>query len=92
MSLYPPCERCGLSDNVETYCMMGVGPIDARVFLCGEAPGADEDRQGEPFVGRAGELLRDEWSKVLGFPLTDVFVTNCVKCRSRGSGPEADLG
>jgi DNA polymerase-1 len=67
--------------NVETYCMMGVGPIDARVLLCGEAPGADEDRNGKPFVGKAGELLRDEWSKALGFPLTDVFVTNCVKCR-----------
>lgn len=56
------------------------GSTDPRVVFIGEAPGAQEDEQGEPFVGRAGELL-DDWIAALGLEETEYAITNIVKCR-----------
>lgn len=81
MELYQPCESCPLHEGVQTYCMMGTGPMNAKIFACGEGPGRDEDREGRQFVGAAGLLLRKQWENILGFPFDDVFVTNCVRCR-----------
>jgi DNA polymerase len=60
--------------------VFGVGNRNAQLLVIGEAPGADEDRQGEPFVGRAGQLL-NEMLKAIGFKRTDVYIANILKCR-----------
>jgi DNA polymerase len=60
--------------------VFGVGRPDARLFVIGEAPGADEDRQGEPFVGRAGQLL-NAMLRAIGLPRGDVYIANILKCR-----------
>jgi DNA polymerase-1 len=60
---------------------MGKGPIPARVMLIGESPGDNEDRKGEPFIGKAGDMLRSIASNVRGFPsIEDCFITNIFKC------------
>ncbi|MFH1682817.1 MAG: uracil-DNA glycosylase [Candidatus Woesearchaeota archaeon] len=58
----------------------GEGPADAKIMIVGEAPGAEEDRLGIPFVGRAGKLL-DELLATNGFNREDIFITNSVRCR-----------
>jgi DNA polymerase len=83
------CTKCRLHEQrIRT--VPGVGPDRAGVVFIGEGPGAEEDKQGEPFVGRAGELL----NKILGairFRREDVFITNIVKCRPPGNrDPEPD--
>jgi uracil-DNA glycosylase len=73
------CTLCGLHGS-RTQTVFGVGRRDARLFVIGEAPGADEDRQGEPFVGRAGQLL-NEMLRSIGLPRGDVYIANILKCR-----------
>lgn len=73
------CPRCDLSLS-RTNVVVGSGPIDARIVLIGEAPGKNEDEQGQPFVGSAGKIL----NKLLeegGIRREDVYITNIVKCR-----------
>lgn len=73
------CQRCPLV-RTRTQAVPGVGPNTARLVIIGEAPGRQEDLQGEPFVGAAGKLL----TKLLedaGIPRSTVFITNTVKCR-----------
>lgn len=76
----PHCDLCPLSANATTICMDGSGPNDAQIMIVGEAPGFTEDRQGVPFVGRAGQVL-NEMLEQAGFRREDVFVTNSVRCR-----------
>lgn len=73
------CENCALCQT-RTQAVPGVGNRQTRVLVIGEAPGADEDRQGEPFVGRAGKLL-DEMLLAIGFNREDIFIANILKCR-----------
>ena len=73
------CERCGLHAT-RTQTVFGVGNRVARWMFIGEAPGADEDRQGEPFVGRGGQLLTS-MLKALGLPRDEVYIANVLKCR-----------
>ena len=73
------CERCELHAT-RTQTVFGVGNPDARWMFIGEAPGVEEDRQGEPFVGRAGQLL-NAMIRALGFAREDVFIANVLKCR-----------
>jgi len=62
----------------------GVGPPTARIMIVGEAPGQNEDQQGEPFVGAAGKLL-DQLLRGIGLSRGDVFITNILKCRPPGN-------
>lgn len=73
------CRLCGLCDS-RTQAVFGVGDPDARWLVVGEAPGADEDRQGEPFVGRAGQLL-NAMLQAAGCQREQVFIANVLKCR-----------
>jgi DNA polymerase len=73
------CTRCELH-RTRTTTVFGVGDPGARWLVIGEAPGAEEDRQGEPFVGRAGQLL-DAMLKAIGLARGQVFITNILKCR-----------
>jgi DNA polymerase len=77
------CTRCTLHVT-RTQTVFGVGNRNARCMFIGEAPGALEDRQGEPFVGRAGELL-DSMIHALGLQRADVFIANILKCRPPGN-------
>ena len=73
------CTRCALHRG-RTNTVFGVGATSARWMVIGEAPGADEDAQGEPFVGRAGQLLT-AMLKACGLERPDVFIANILKCR-----------
>lgn len=73
------CQRCGLSVT-RTKLVYGVGNPNARLVLVGEAPGRDEDLQGEPFVGEAGRLL-DRILQAMGMHREDVYICNVLKCR-----------
>ncbi|HEX6133034.1 MAG TPA: uracil-DNA glycosylase [Longimicrobiales bacterium] len=73
------CTRCDLAPR-RTQVVRGVGPKSARVLFLGEAPGASEDRAGEPFVGAAGRLL-DRLLEQAGLERADVYITNVVACR-----------
>ena len=77
------CTRCTLS-GTRTKTVFGVGDRAARWFVIGEAPGADEDRQGEPFVGRAGQLL-NSMLRAVGLAREQVFIANVLKCRPPGN-------
>lgn len=77
------CTRCALAEN-RAHTVFGVGSREARWMIVGEAPGAQEDRLGEPFVGRAGKLL-DAMLAALGTRREEVFITNIVKCRPPGN-------
>jgi DNA polymerase len=77
------CTKCALHKS-RTQTVFGVGRRDARLFVIGEAPGADEDRQGEPFVGRAGQLLT-EMLRAIGLPRSEVYIANILKCRPPGN-------
>jgi DNA polymerase len=77
------CVRCPLSQT-RTKVVFGNGNADAELMFVGEAPGADEDRQGLPFVGRAGRLL-DEMLAGIGLSREQVFVANVLKCRPPGN-------
>ena len=73
------CQRCQLHEG-RTQTVFGVGNPAADWMVVGEAPGAEEDRRGEPFVGRAGQLL-DEMLRAIGQQRGDVFIANILKCR-----------
>jgi uracil-DNA glycosylase len=74
------CAKCSHLASSRTQTVFGVGNADAEVMFVGEAPGADEDAQGEPFVGRAGQLLT-KIIKAMGFAREDVYIANILKCR-----------
>jgi uracil-DNA glycosylase family protein len=74
------CRRCGIG-STRTKVVCGVGDPAARLVIVGEGPGESEDRQGEPFVGRAGELLT-RMLAAIGLRREDVFITNTIKCRA----------
>ena len=73
------CRKCGLCQT-RTNVVFGVGKEDAEVMFIGEAPGANEDMQGEPFVGRGGKLL-DDMLHMIGLDRSRVYITNSIKCR-----------
>ena len=73
------CRKCGLS-SLRTNAVPGEGNSNARIMFVGEGPGADEDAQGRPFVGRAGQLL-DKVITAMGLKRSDVFIGNILKCR-----------
>ena len=83
------CTRCRLHKG-RTNLVFGVGNPNAELMFVGEGPGADEDAQGEPFVGRAGQLLNNMIS-AMGLKREDVYIANVVKCRPPGNRtPEKD--
>ena len=73
------CEACPLHAG-RTNAVFGVGDPCARLMFIGEGPGFDEDRQGEPFVGKAGQLL-DQMIAAMGLQRSEVYIANIVKCR-----------
>src|SRR5213593_378853 len=77
------CTKCPLSAT-RTNVVFGAGNADADLMFVGEAPGAEEDRQGLPFVGRAGALL-SELLEEIGLSREDVFIANVLKCRPPGN-------
>ncbi len=77
------CVRCELCQT-RTQTVFGVGDRCAELLVIGEAPGADEDRQGEPFVGRAGQLL-NSMLRAIGSPRETVYIANVLKCRPPGN-------
>jgi len=83
------CKRCKLAPS-RTNLVYGVGNPDAELVFVGEAPGADEDAQGEPFVGKAGQLLT-KMIEAMGYTRDDVYICNVLKCRPPGNrNPEPD--
>ncbi len=83
------CRACGLHQT-RTQTVFGVGDTDADLLIIGEAPGADEDRQGEPFVGRAGQLL-NAMLLAIGLRREQVYIANILKCRPPGNrDPQAE--
>ncbi len=74
------CDRCPALFSTRTQTVFGVGPVDPDLCFVGEAPGADEDATGEPFVGRAGQLL-NKIIVAMGFQRGDVYICNTIKCR-----------
>jgi DNA polymerase len=84
------CTRCKLHKQGRKQIVFGVGNPRAALMFVGEGPGADEDTQGEPFVGRAGQLLNN-MIKAMGLRREDVYIANIVKCRPPGNRqPERD--
>jgi uracil-DNA glycosylase len=77
------CRRCALAAT-RTQTVFGVGNSHAEWLIVGEAPGAEEDRQGEPFVGRAGQML-DAMLRAIGLKRQDVYIANVMKCRPPGN-------
>ena len=73
------CRECALSQT-RRHVVFGVGNPQAEILLVGEGPGANEDQQGIPFVGKAGMLL-DDMLAIIGLDRTKVYITNIVKCR-----------
>jgi DNA polymerase len=85
------CTRCKLHTLGRTQVVFGVGNPNADLMFVGEAPGADEDVQGIPFVGRAGQLLTDIIEKGLKMPRSEVYIANVIKCRPpQNRNPEPD--
>jgi len=82
------CRRCPHLAAARTTVVFGVGNIDAQLMFVGEAPGADEDEQGEPFVGRAGQLLT-KIIEATGLKRSDVYIANILKCRPDTPGQSA---
>lgn len=86
------CQQCPHLVKTRTQVVFGVGSVEAELMFVGEAPGADEDRLGEPFVGRAGQLLT-KIIAAMGFSRETVYIANILKCRpdlpegSRGNRP-----
>jgi uracil-DNA glycosylase family 4 len=84
------CTKCRLA-NGRTQVVFGVGNADADVMFIGEAPGFHEDKQGEPFVGAAGQLLTRMLREVLALDRGDVYICNVLKCRPPGNrDPQED--
>jgi len=84
------CSRCKLHTLGRRQIAFGVGNAEADLMFVGEAPGADEDQQGIPFVGRAGQLLT-KIIEAIGLRRDDVYIANVIKCRPPGNrNPEQD--
>jgi uracil-DNA glycosylase len=84
------CTRCKLHQQGRKQIVFGVGSPHAELMFVGEGPGADEDAQGEPFVGRAGQLLNN-MIKAMGLRREEIYIANVVKCRPPGNRtPERD--
>lgn len=84
------CQRCKLAGG-RTNLVFGVGSAQADLMFVGEGPGHDEDLQGEPFVGRAGQLLTEIITKGMKLQRADIYIANVVKCRPPGNrNPEND--
>ncbi len=77
------CKKCPLYETKRNY-VFGEGNIDAEIMFVGEAPGEDEDIQGRPFVGRAGQLLT-KMIKAMGYERREVYIANILKCRPPGN-------
>lgn len=77
------CQRCRLAQG-RTHAVPGEGDLNAMVLFVGEAPGAEEDRLGRPFVGRSGQYLTEVLARC-GIARSDVYITNLVKCRPPGN-------
>ena len=78
-SLCSECKKCGLCET-RTHVVFGDGSENAKVMFIGEGPGENEDLQGKPFVGRAGQLL-DKFLIAIGLDREQVYIANMVKCR-----------
>src|SRR5271157_3452117 len=78
------CTRCALHKQGRKQIVFGVGDPEAELMFVGEGPGADEDEKGEPFVGRAGQLLNN-MIKAMGITREQVYIANIVKCRPPGN-------
>ena len=90
IDLGPDCSRCKLHTLGRRQVVFGVGNPNADLMFVGEAPGADEDIQGEPFVGRAGQLLT-KIIEAIGMTRQDVYIANVIKCRPpQNRNPEPD--
>jgi DNA polymerase len=85
------CTACPELVENRTQTVFGVGSPTARLVFVGEAPGADEDRQGVPFVGRAGKLLTDMIQKGMGLSRDEVYICNILRCRPPGNRNPAPL-
>ena len=86
----PDCRRCKLCTLGRSQIVFGVGNPKARLMFVGEAPGEEEDKRGEPFVGRAGQLLT-KIIEAIGLTRDQVYIANVIKCRPPGNrNPEAD--
>jgi uracil-DNA glycosylase family 4 len=86
----PACTRCKLCTLGRSQIVFGVGNPRARLMFVGEAPGEDEDKKGEPFVGRAGQLLT-KIIEAIGMTREQVYIANVIKCRPPGNrNPESD--
>jgi uracil-DNA glycosylase family 4 len=84
------CRRCKLCTMGRSQVVFGVGNPKARLMFVGEAPGEEEDKRGEPFVGRAGQLLT-KIIEAIGLTREQVYIANVIKCRPPGNrNPEAD--
>ncbi len=83
------CTRCSELVQSRTQTVFGVGNVQPRLCFFGEAPGADEDAQGEPFVGRAGQLL-NKIIAVCNMKREDVYILNAIKCRPEGNRTPAE--
>lgn len=87
------CTKCGLAET-RHHTAFGVGAPNARIMFVGEAPGHDEDMQGEPFVGKAGQLLTKMIEAGMGLKRSDVYICNILKCRppnNRNPAPDEVL-
>jgi uracil-DNA glycosylase len=80
------CTRCPELASTRTQTVFGVGPLSPDLCFIGEAPGADEDRQGEPFVGAAGQLL-NRIIAAMGMKREEVYICNILRCRPPGNRP-----
>src|SRR5215468_4231426 len=78
------CTRCPQLAGTRTTVVFGSGNADAELMFIGEAPGANEDKQGLPFVGQAGRLLEQLLNEI-GLSRSDVFIANVLKCRPPGN-------
>ena len=82
----PNCNLCGLCNGVNTICLWGEGPTPCDVMVIGRDPGKEEDKEGRPFVGRSGKLLK-ELLQAAGLKREDVFISNICKCQPPGNRP-----
>ena len=90
LEIGPACTRCKLHQLGRRQVVFGVGSPHAQLMFAGEAPGRDEDEQGEPFVGRAGQLLT-KIIEAMGYARSDVYIANVIKCRPpENRNPEPD--
>ncbi|MEM4511333.1 MAG: uracil-DNA glycosylase, partial [Nanopusillaceae archaeon] len=74
------CKKCSLYKSKINY-VPGEGNPESKIIFIGEAPGSEEDKQGRPFVGKAGKYLTEQIEKILKIRRNDIYITNLIKCR-----------